>query len=119
MSLAILSSFVSFRAFIKYNQEGAINWALVFILFFTFFIANYFGAKFGNNLSVPIFKKIYVVILIIIAFIYFNTYLIRKYKTFELYYFALTFLDIINIQIIILEVLLNKIRVHSQKSILF
>ena len=70
LSLAILLPPVSFGAFVKYYQEGAINWTLAFILFFTYFIANYFGAKLGNKTSLPMFKKIYATILIIIALIY-------------------------------------------------
>jgi len=70
LSLAILIPPVSYGAFIKYNTELSINWQLVSILFFSYFIANYFGTKKGSKASKKVFNSIYSFILISIAIIY-------------------------------------------------
>ena len=70
LTLAILVPPVSFGAFIKYSSENAINWDLVFILFTSYFVSNYFGAKIGINSSDKLFKKIYAGLLLGIATIY-------------------------------------------------
>lgn len=70
LSLAILLPPVSFGAFLKYNSEGYVNWNLAIILFISYFIANYFGAKKGTTSSTKNFKLIYAVLLIIIAAFY-------------------------------------------------
>jgi uncharacterized membrane protein YfcA len=71
LSLAILLPPVSLGAFIKYQQEGAIDWKLVIILFISYFIANYFGAKRGTKANLMVFKRIYALLLIGIAIVYF------------------------------------------------
>ncbi len=70
LSLAILLPPVSLGAFVKYNMEGVIDWKLVLILFTTYFLSNYFGAKIGSNSSFSLFKKLYAVLLVTIAAIY-------------------------------------------------
>lgn len=70
LSLSILIPPVSYGAFIKYNAELSINWQLVSILFFSYFIANYFGTKKGSKASKKVFTSIYSIILLSIAFIY-------------------------------------------------
>jgi len=70
LTLAILLPPVSLGAFIKYQQEGAIDWKLVVILFISYFIANYFGAKRGTKADIKTFKKIYAILLIAIAVVY-------------------------------------------------
>ena len=70
LTLAILLPPVSLGAFIKYQQEDAIDWLLVFILFFSYFIANYLGVKHGSKANLSRFKKIYAVLLIGIAIVY-------------------------------------------------
>ncbi len=71
LSLAILLPPVSLGAFIKYNEEGTIIWSAVVILFFSYFVANYWGVKVGNKISLPTFKKIYAFLLVLIAGIIF------------------------------------------------
>ncbi len=70
LSLAILMPPVSYGAYIKYNAEIDINWQIVLILFFSYFAANYFGAKSGKKISNKVFKFVYASILIAIAVIY-------------------------------------------------
>ncbi|MCI5050744.1 MAG: sulfite exporter TauE/SafE family protein [Candidatus Pacebacteria bacterium] len=71
LSLAILLPPVSLGAFIKYYQEGVVDWSIAVILFIAYFVANYFGAKQGSKASTGIFKIVYGVLLIITAVIYF------------------------------------------------
>jgi len=71
LTLAILLPPVSLGAFIKYQHEGAIDWRLVFILFLSYFVANYLGAKHGSNAKMSTFKKVYALLLIAIALVYF------------------------------------------------
>ncbi|GMN10583.1 hypothetical protein MTsPCn9_24420 [Croceitalea sp. MTPC9] len=70
LSLAILVPPVSYGAYIKYNIELDIDWNLVLILFFSYFIANYFGAKAGTKSSNTFFKIIYSIILLSIGLVY-------------------------------------------------
>lgn len=71
LSLAILVPPVSYGAYIKYNLENPIDWNIVIILFSSYFIANYFGAKAGTKASDKRFKVVYSVVLIAIALVYF------------------------------------------------
>ncbi|MBC8756219.1 sulfite exporter TauE/SafE family protein [Kordia sp. YSTF-M3] len=70
LSLAILIPPVSYGAFIKYNFENPVDWQLVGILFGTYFISNFFGAKMGSKISGKAFTLVYGVILLSIAVIY-------------------------------------------------
>jgi uncharacterized membrane protein YfcA len=70
LSLAILIPPVSYGAFLKYNFENPVDWQLVGILFGTYFIANFFGAKMGSKTSGKTFTLAYGVILLSIAIIY-------------------------------------------------
>jgi uncharacterized membrane protein YfcA len=70
LSLAILIPPVSYGAFIKYNFENPVDWQLVGILFGTYFIANFFGAKMGSKISGKTFTLIYGLLLLSIAIIY-------------------------------------------------
>jgi len=70
LSLAILIPPVSYGAFIKYNFENPVDWQLVGILFITYFVSNFFGAKMGSKVSGKAFTLIYGVILLSIATIY-------------------------------------------------
>ena len=70
LSLAILIPPVSYGAFLKYNFENPVDWQLVGILFGTYFIANFFGAKMGSKISGKAFTLIYGIILLSIAIIY-------------------------------------------------
>lgn len=70
LSLAILVPPVSYGAYIKYNVEITIDWNIVILLFISYFIANYFGAKAGTKASNKTFKLLYSTILVGIALIY-------------------------------------------------
>jgi uncharacterized membrane protein YfcA len=70
LSLAILIPPVSYGAFIKYNFENPVDWQLVGILFGTYFIANFFGARMGSKISGKAFTLVYGVILFSIAVLY-------------------------------------------------
>ena len=71
LTLAILLPPVSLGAFIKYQQEDAIDWRLVIILFISYFISNYLGAKHGSRAKLSTFKKVYAFLLIAVAAVYF------------------------------------------------
>lgn len=70
LSLAILVPPVSYGAFIKYNAESPVDWNLVMILFISYFIANYFGARAGTRVSDNKFKIVYSIILLLLAGVY-------------------------------------------------
>lgn len=70
LSLAILLPPVSLGAFVKYYNEGVVDWGIALILFISYFFANYFGAKKGTQSSLKNFKIIYSMLLIIIALLY-------------------------------------------------
>ena len=70
LSLAILIPPVSYGAFVKYNFENPVDWQLVGILFGTYFISNFFGARMGSKTSGKAFTLIYGIILLAIAVIY-------------------------------------------------
>ncbi|WP_298514585.1 sulfite exporter TauE/SafE family protein [uncultured Kordia sp.] len=70
LSLAILIPPVSYGAFLKYNYESPVDWQLVGILFGTYFIANFFGAKMGSKISGKAFTLVYGILLLSIAIIY-------------------------------------------------
>ncbi len=70
LSLGILLPPVSLGAFIKYYQMGAIHWLYVFVLFAGYFIANRYGAKFGNRAKPKTFKVVYSAILILLGVLY-------------------------------------------------
>lgn len=70
LSLAILLPPVSIGGFLKYHEEGLVDFQLVFILFASYFVSNYFGARLGNRVSTNQFKLVYAVLLIMIAVIY-------------------------------------------------
>ncbi len=71
LTLAILLPPVSLGAFVKYQQEGAIDWKMVIVLFISYFIANYIGAKHGSRAKMNVFRKVYAFLLIGIAIVYF------------------------------------------------
>ncbi len=70
LSLGILLPPVSLGAFIKYYQMHAIRWDYVVILFAGYFIANFFGARFGNRSKPKTFKMIYGLLLFVLAGLY-------------------------------------------------
>ncbi len=71
LSLGILLPPVSLGAFFKYYQEGAIIWKYVFVLFAAYFVANWFGAHYGNKAKPLHFKIFYAFILLALAALYY------------------------------------------------
>jgi len=70
LTMGILLPPVSLGAFMKYYQQDAIDWTIVFALFISYFIANYFGVKRGSAAHLASFKRIYALLLITIAVVY-------------------------------------------------
>ncbi len=70
LTLAILLPPVSLGAFIKYQNEGAIDWTIVITLFVSYFVANYYGAQRGSRANLQTFKRMYAILLIGIATVY-------------------------------------------------
>jgi len=70
LSLAILLPPVSLGAFIEYLHKGAISWTAVFFLFFSYFFANYFGARLGKVSRKETFRIVYAILLMSIAILY-------------------------------------------------
>ena len=70
LSLGILLPPVSLGAFFKYYQEDAIVWPAVLILFAAYFVANWFGAHYGNKAKSKHFKMVYGLILVSLAVLY-------------------------------------------------
>ena len=70
LTMGILLPPVSLGAFMKYYQQDAIDWTIVFSLFISYFIANYFGVKRGSAAHLASFKRIYALLLITIAVVY-------------------------------------------------
>lgn len=71
LSLGILLPPVSLGAFFKYYAEGAIIWSYVLILFAAYFVANWFGAHFGNKAKALHFRIVYSIILLALAGLYY------------------------------------------------
>jgi uncharacterized protein len=71
LSLAILLPPVSIGAAVKYHSAGAINVKIALIIFFAYFITNYFGAKQGKRHSSRKFRKYFGIILIFLGLSYF------------------------------------------------
>ncbi len=67
LSLMILLPPVSLGAVIKYHMEGAVIWQSALIIFFAYFITNYFGSKLALKHSAKKFKAVYGYILIAIS----------------------------------------------------
>ncbi len=63
ISLAILLPPVSLGAVIKYSEMGDIRWNAVLVMFVTFFIVNYFGAKLAKGHSHKTFTLFFSLIL--------------------------------------------------------
>ncbi len=67
LALMILLPPVSLGAVIKYHMEGAIVWSSALIIFFSYFVTNYFGSRLALKHSAKKFKIVYGYILISIA----------------------------------------------------
>jgi len=69
LSLMILLPPVSIGAVIKYQMENSILWYGVLIIFVSYFLTNYFGARVALNHSTEVFKKVYGYILVVMGLI--------------------------------------------------
>ena len=66
-SLGILLLPAGIFAVLNYYKQGYINWKVVLILFIGFIVGGYLGSKISLNLSEATVKKIFAVVLVLIA----------------------------------------------------
>lgn len=66
-SLAVLAIPVTFLAAYNYYGEGYVNWKFALIIGLSFVVGGYFGSKFAISINQALMKKIFSVILLIIA----------------------------------------------------
>lgn len=69
-SLAMLAMPVAFIGAYNYYKEGYASWKVAGILALTFVIGGYFGSKLTLNLQMGIVKKIFAVLMIVMAIKY-------------------------------------------------
>ncbi len=66
-TLAMLSFPVSLVAAIAYHKKGMVDWKIAMILCIGFVIGGYFGSKVAVELPTATIKKVFAVIMIIVA----------------------------------------------------
>jgi len=66
-TLALLSIPVSLVAALNYTKAGLIDWKIAVILAVGFVIGGYFGSKIAVNLDATIMKKMFAVLMILLA----------------------------------------------------
>jgi uncharacterized protein len=66
-SLAVLSVPVTLLAAINYYKQGYVDWKFAVVMAIFFIIGGYFGSKLAVHLDQKILKKIFGVILLIVA----------------------------------------------------
>lgn len=66
-SLAVLLAPVTAIAVFNYYKEGYINWKFAIIIAVFFVVGSYFGSKLAVNLDQKMLKKIFSIVLIIMA----------------------------------------------------
>lgn len=66
-SLAVLSVPVTLLAAINYYKQGYVDWKFAIVMAIFFIIGGYFGSKLAVHLDQKILKKIFGVILLIVA----------------------------------------------------
>lgn len=73
-TLAMLSFPVSFVGAYTYWQKGMVDWKIAILLCLGFVIGGYFGSKYAVSVSPYLLKKIFAVLLIVIAvkFLFFD-----------------------------------------------
>ncbi len=69
-TLAMLSFPVSLVAAITYSKKGMVDWRVALILCVGFVIGGFFGSKLAVNISPLVIKKIFAVVMIVIAIKY-------------------------------------------------
>ena len=73
-TLAMLSFPVSFVGAYTYWQKGMVDWKIAILLCLGFVVGGYFGSKYAVSVSPYLLKKIFAVLLIVIAvkFLFFD-----------------------------------------------
>lgn len=66
-SLAVLAVPVTLIAAYNYYQAGHVNWKYAAVIAVTFVIGAYFGSKFAVSINQELLKKIFAVLLIVVA----------------------------------------------------
>ena len=66
-SLAVLLAPVTIIAVFNYYKQGYINWKYAIVIGIFFIVGSYFGSKLAINLDQKMLKKIFSVVLIIMA----------------------------------------------------
>lgn len=66
-SLATLMVPVTFLAVMNYHKEGYVQWHFAIVIAVCFFIGGFLGSKIAINLDQRIVKKIFAVVLIVVA----------------------------------------------------
>ncbi|TGD56739.1 sulfite exporter TauE/SafE family protein [Flavobacterium humi] len=66
-SLAVLLAPVTAIAVFNYYKEGYINWKFAIVIAVFFVVGSYFGSKLAVNLDQKMLKKIFSIVLIIMA----------------------------------------------------
>ncbi len=67
ISLAVMLPPVTFLAVMNYYKEGYVDWKYAIIIAIFFIIGGYFGSKLAINIDQKLLKKIFGVIMLIIA----------------------------------------------------
>ncbi len=66
-SLAVMLPPIGIIATYNYWKEGQVDWKVALILAVTFIIGSYFGSKLALNIPQPTLKKIFGVLLLLVA----------------------------------------------------
>jgi uncharacterized membrane protein YfcA len=66
-SLATLMVPVTFLAVMNYHKEGHVQWHFAIVIAVCFFIGGFLGSKIAVNLDQKMIKKIFAVVLIVVA----------------------------------------------------
>lgn len=73
-TLAMLSFPVSLVAAYQYSKQGNVDWKIALLLCFGFVLGGYLGSKFALSISSLMIKRIFAILLIVIAikFLFFD-----------------------------------------------
>ncbi|MBP2282860.1 putative membrane protein YfcA [Flavobacterium sp. CG_23.5] len=66
-SLAVMLPPIAFLAVLNYHRAGQIEWKYAIIISALFIVGSYFGSKIAINLNPKILKKVFGVVLLLIA----------------------------------------------------
>lgn len=67
LSLAVMLPPVTLLAALNYHQAGAINWKMALIVSSFFIIGGYFGSKFALKIDQQTLRKVFGVVILIVA----------------------------------------------------